>query len=179
VPRRLNNTGVVVLGLVAAGRRNGYEIVRTIERSTAHFWGASPGGIYPELRRLEQDGYLRSVEDPRGGAARHSVTITPAGRAALRAWLESDEPGVLETRNEDLLRLFLAADLDTEAQLRILRRIRAAHEERVRTLETITRPAAEADPAPCRTLVLEYGLALHGAAARWCAEAEARLKDHH
>jgi PadR family transcriptional regulator AphA len=175
MPRPLNNTGVVVLGLVAGGSRNGYEIARAIERSTRYFWGASPGGIYPELRRLEQDGYLRSEPDPRGGAARHSLTITPAGRAELRAWLESDEPGVLETRNEDLLRLFLTADLDTEAQRKILRRIGAAHEERVRMLETVTRPAMGPDPAPCRALVLEYGLALHRAAAEWCAEAEARL----
>jgi DNA-binding PadR family transcriptional regulator len=175
VRRKLNNTAVVVLGLVDAGRRNGYEIQQAIGRSTRYFWSASPGGIYPELKRLEDDGLLASSDDPRGEGARHSYEITPAGREALREWVTDEDEGLFEMRNEDLLRLFFASGLDTEGQVGILRRIRRRHEDIVEQLETVTRPVAEANAAPQRLLVLEYGVAMHRSAADWCAAAEREL----
>jgi PadR family transcriptional regulator, regulatory protein PadR len=50
---------------------------------------ASFGAIYSTLRRLEDKGLVRSVrgepEPVRGGRAKKLVTLTPRGRAALRA----------------------------------------------------------------------------------------------
>lgn len=172
---RLTNTAIVVLGLVAAGARNGYEIAQTVERATRYFWTASPGGIYPELRRLRGAGLLDVNDDARGEAARHSYTITAAGREALRDWLLDPAEGRLEMRHEDLLRLFLAAELEREDQLTILRRIRAGHERRAEELETVTRAFAGPDPEPPKSIVLEYGIALHRGAAEWCARAESQL----
>ncbi len=173
--RGLNNTALVVLGMVAAGRRNGYEISRTVGVSTRFFWPASVGGIYPELRRLEDAGLLEAEDDPRGEAIRHSYALTPAGRAALRDWLADDALGHFEMRNEDLLRLFFAAELDVDGQVAILRKLRAGHEAQLEQLESGARPAAERGAGPNRLLVLDYGIALHRSAAEWCRQAEARL----
>lgn len=171
----LNHTAVVVLGLVAAGDRNGWEITQTINRSTRFFWAASRGGIYPELKKLAAAGLLEAASDPRGEVTRHNYTITPAGGEALASWLTSDEPGLFDMRHEDLLRLFLSADLEPERQLQLLRRIRAAHERQVRDLEQLPRPADQDRRVPPRLLALDYGVALHRAAARWCLDAEKQL----
>ena len=50
----LNNTAVVILGLLAGGAKSGYDIKGIVDRSTRFFWGASYRQIYPELRRLEE-----------------------------------------------------------------------------------------------------------------------------
>jgi PadR family transcriptional regulator, regulatory protein AphA len=47
-----------VLGLIELAPRSGYEIKRTIDRTIRHFWAASYGQIYPELGRLEEQGWI-------------------------------------------------------------------------------------------------------------------------
>ena len=172
---KLNHTAVAVLGLVAAGDRNGWEITRTVDRSTRYFWAASRGGIYPELKKLEAAGLLSSTSDPRGEVPRHNYTITPAGEDALASWLTSNEPGRFEMRHEDLLRLFFAEDLGEEVQLALLRRIRAVHERQIDDLEHVSRPAGEARGSRTRLLTLDYGLAMHRAARQWCIDTETHL----
>jgi DNA-binding PadR family transcriptional regulator len=91
----------VVLGLVALKPRSGYEIKRIVDRSIRHFWAASYGQIYPELRRLEEEGWIAGEDDPRGGRSRRVYGITPAGRAGLRGWLAGRETRI-EMRDESL-----------------------------------------------------------------------------
>lgn len=84
--QRLNNIAIVVLGVIAAGRRNGYEIAQSVERSTRHFWPANSGGSYPELRRLQDAGLLEARDDPQGDRARHSYELTASdacGRSVI------------------------------------------------------------------------------------------------
>ena len=173
--RALNNTAILVLGMVAGGQRNGYEIQHTVERSTRYFWTASPGGIYPELKRLEQAGLVRSTDVPRGAARRLSYELTPDGAAALRAWLTDDRDALFEMRHEDLLRLFFASELPPGDQRRILERIALAHERRAHDLESITAPWIPPDAPEAKRLVLDYGIAMHRGAAAWCRQAAARL----
>lgn len=176
VPRGLNNTALLVLGMLAGGCRNGYEIQQTVERSTRYFWTASPGGIYPELKRLEAAGLVRSVDDPRGAAKRLSYEVTDEGSAAIRHWLIDDDDALFEMRHEELLRLFFSAELPADDQRAILRRIREAHERKAHDLETVTQPAMQDDAPIGKALVLEYGIAMHRGAAAWCAAAEERLE---
>lgn len=175
--RLLNNTAVVVLGMVGADRRNGYEIGRSVERSTRHFWPASVGGIYPELRRLEDAGLLEGRDDPTGDRARRNYDLTALGRAALQDWLLDETVGRVDFRHEDLLRLFLATDLEAEALASLLDRIADGHDVRRRELETSSRPAADAAGALNRMLVLDYGIALNQSAATWCRDAATQLRD--
>ena len=58
VQLQLTPTARVVLGMVAHGRRTGYDIKRAVETSTRFFWGASFGQIYAELERLLSAGLV-------------------------------------------------------------------------------------------------------------------------
>ena len=41
-----------VLGLLVQRPRSGYELKQSVDRTIRHFWAASYGQIYPELKRL-------------------------------------------------------------------------------------------------------------------------------
>src|SRR6185312_10457290 len=104
----LTPTGRVILGMIALGRQTGYEIKQVVDRSTRHFWAASYGQIYPELRRLEEQGLVRGQSDPRGGRARTVYELTEDGQDALSGWLESAPEPMFEVRDEGMLKLFFS-----------------------------------------------------------------------
>jgi DNA-binding PadR family transcriptional regulator len=169
----LTNTGRVLLGMIAEGHATGYAIKAAIDRSTRLYWGASIGGIYPELRRLEQAGLVSSRDDFRGGARRHAYTLTPAGRAALHGWLADPSEPVLEMRHEGLLRLRFAGVLPIEEQFEVVRRMRTVHERRLTELER--RLTTEEFDDPLHRLTFEFGVGWNAWARDWCLSAERSL----
>src|SRR3954462_10318419 len=94
-----------VLGLLALGPRSGYDIKRIVDRSIRHFWAASYGQIYPELKRLEVAGWITGDDASNGGRARRVYSITPVGREGLNGWFVGMDTRI-ELRDESLLRLF-------------------------------------------------------------------------
>src|SRR5437016_7256658 len=86
----LSPTGLVILGMVALGKRTGYDIKQLVDRSVRFFWAASYGQIYPELRRLEEQGLITGHAEPSGGRARTVYELTDAGRRALEEWLAGE-----------------------------------------------------------------------------------------
>src|SRR5712672_3541526 len=112
-PRRpeLSPTGRVILGMIAFGKTTGYEIKQFVDSTTRNFWAASYGQIYPELKRLEDQGLVRGQSEPSGGRARTVYELTEAGTGALEQWLESGGETVYELRDEGMLKLFFSDSL--------------------------------------------------------------------
>jgi len=54
-----------------------------LEELRHHGYKISPGTLYPLLRSMERDGWLKGCTE-KGGARRRLYHITPAGRAALK-----------------------------------------------------------------------------------------------
>src|SRR5258705_10936803 len=92
-----------VLGLVASKPRSGYDIKRIVDKTIRHFWAASYGQIYPELKRLEEAGWITGDDVPNGGRARRVFSITDAGRDALNGWFGGMEARI-QPRGEAALR---------------------------------------------------------------------------
>src|SRR5204863_458297 len=113
----MNAVTPVVLGLLSLGPRSGYDIKTVVDRSTRFFWAASYGQIYPELRRLEEEGLIEGEDAPNGGRGRRVFKLTAAGREALEEWLLGPET-TIEYRDESLLRLFFADALPREQAAR-------------------------------------------------------------
>jgi len=171
-PVELNPTGRVILGLIAFGKRTGYDIKTFVDKTTRHFWAASYGQIYPELRRLEAQGLVRGRPEPSGGRARTVHELTGAGRAALEHWLGSDDEPLAELRDEGMLKLFLSDSLP-ERRLDIVRAMRRREERTLARLRAIE-PHAKAGPAGSH-LTLQLGIRHAEWTIRWCEETERRL----
>src|ERR1700755_3639592 len=80
---KLSPIGRVILGMIAFGKRTGYDIKTFVDRTARYFWAASYGQIYPELKRLEDQGLVRGRPEPSGERARTVYELTEAGTAAL------------------------------------------------------------------------------------------------
>lgn len=162
----LTNTGRVLLGMIAEGHATGYAIKAEIERSTRFYWGASIGGIYPELRRLEHAGLLSRADDPRGGARRHAYRLTDSGTRALHDWLTHPEECEIEMRHEGLLKLRFAGVLSPGERIAVIERMRALHERRIALLQRRLQQGEFDDPF--HRLTTEYGLGWNRWARGWC-----------
>ena len=157
------------------GRRTGYEIKRLAEVSTRFFWAASPGQIYPELKRLEAAGLLTRSEEPRGGRARKAYAVTEQGEHALHEWLTQSSTPSFELRNEGLLKLFFADALAPEQQLEVVRAMRAQHEAILDGIRRATPPYRPDRKFGYITWL--YGLGLHGWVVDWCKQVECDLAE--
>ena len=95
-----------LLGLLALEPASGYDLKRTIERSTYFIWNATGPQIYSTLRKLREEGHITSVSLPQKGKPEKQIhTITPLGEAALQEF--ANEPiRASVTRDEVLLRIF-------------------------------------------------------------------------
>jgi DNA-binding PadR family transcriptional regulator len=77
-----------LLGLLALEPASGYDLKRTIERSTYFIWNATGPQIYSTLRKLREDGYITSEALPQTGKPDKEIhTITPDGRGALQDFM--------------------------------------------------------------------------------------------
>lgn len=172
-PVELTATGRVILGMLARGIRTGYEIKQWVDKSTRHFWAASYGQIYPELRRLEEQGLVRSRPEPTGGRSRTVYEPTESGLAALRAWLEAADVPLYEVRDEGMLKLFFS-DFTTSAQrIENLAAMRQRQERKLAQLRALEHKEMSAGPA----LTLQMGIAMTECYIAWCAATERRLAE--
>ena len=162
-----------VLGLVAMEPRSGYDVKRIIDKSVRHFWAASYGQIYPELRRLEEAAWIEGDDAPRGGRSRRVYRITPEGRSALQMWLHGQETRI-ELRDESLLRLFFADSLPHDDALALLRGRREGYRGMLAYLRSLDDGQGK-DP-PFVDLVYQWGLDYCEWGIEWCDRQERRLR---
>lgn len=165
----LSPTGRVILGMLALGKNSGYDIKQLVDKATRHFWAASYGQIYPELRRLEDEGLIRGRPEPTGGRARTVYELTGAGAGALREWLGSDDEQVYELRDEGLLKLFFS-DALPERRIENVRKMRERMERKLVQLRALEHPVRT---GPQLTLAL--GIEITQLYIDWCEATEARL----
>ena len=171
---QLTATGRVILGMIALGKQTGYDIKQLVDKSTRHFWAASYGQIYPELRRLEQQGLVRGRSEPTGGRSRIVYELTRQGEAVLHGWLAADEEPLYELRDEGMLKLFFSDLAGDEQQLELVRAIRARAQRKLAQLREIEPGAAQGPLGP--QLALACGIAYGESLLGWCEATEERLQ---
>jgi PadR family transcriptional regulator, regulatory protein AphA len=162
-----------LLGLLEQRPRSGYDLKRAVDRTIRHFWAASYGQIYPELKRLEEAGWIEGSDDARGARSRRVYTVTPEGRARLRHWLLRREWRI-ELRDESLLQLFFADVLEPGEALELLADRREGYRQMLRHLESLD-DGAGPDPTYI-DLVYRWGLDHCRWGIAWCEEQERRLR---
>lgn len=127
-------TGHVLMGLLAAGSRHGYDLK---QEHDATFAGAKPlafGQVYASLERLAKKGFVETVDVVRvDGPERTVYGLTEAGRAELDRWLGEIEPPAPHVANPFAIKATIAMLVgDIADARRYLMEQRAAHLERMR-----------------------------------------------
>jgi len=169
----LSATGKVILGMLAARPRSGYEIKQLIDKTARFFWTASYGQIYPELKKLEKAELITGDDSSTGARQRTTFKLTPAGRRAAREWI-AGPPEVLEMRDEGLLELFFAGSIEPSRAAEIARERAAISRRKAAELRAIWEAVDQADgpegphtePDIGSLTVLRYGIE----ASEWTAE---------
>ncbi|GAB3885882.1 PadR family transcriptional regulator [Microbispora bryophytorum] len=171
---------MALLGVLSAyGSASGYDLTKGFERSVAHAWQAGHSQIYPELAKMTADG-LVTVE-AEGARGRKIYSITPEGRAELRAWLIGHDP-TGPARSEIALQAFLLPLLDPGEALTVLERLKTYAERKLAELEALW-AAKHASPVPEGTsgvrfgdLALDLGIRHTRTTLQWVNDAMAQLE---
>lgn len=122
----LTTTSYSILGILSLRPHTAYDLTQQARRSLRFIWPTSESQLYAEPKRLHREGLIRSTRERSGPQrSRQLYTITPAGREALRAWLET-APAPPAPTNEILLRVIFADGADKAALLRSLSDYREA-----------------------------------------------------
>ena len=94
-----------ILGLLHYQDMHGYKIKRHMEQHFGNMWSINYGQIYPNLKKMEEEGLLTKREVARSGTpSRKLYSITPQGKEAFAEWLVSDPHGTMLLRDPFLLR---------------------------------------------------------------------------
>lgn len=172
----LTTTSYAILGLLSLRSWSTYELAQQMARSLHNFWPRAESKVYLEPKKLVAHG-LAEVRIERTGKRRARIySITPAGRAALAAWLE--EPGAGPTLEfEGILKVFFADQGSQEGLLRAIRAIRADSDEALRKAGDYAREYLQTGgPFPERLHIIRLMVAFLDAidetVARWAAWAE-------
>lgn len=127
-------TGHVLMGLLAAGNRHGYDLKHEHDLT---FTGARPlafGQVYAALERLSKKRLVEAVEvERREGPERTVFGLTDAGRIELDRWLGEIVPPAPHVANPFAVKATIAMMVgDADDARRYLTAQRAAHLDRMR-----------------------------------------------
>jgi DNA-binding PadR family transcriptional regulator len=125
----LTSTSYAVLGLLSIQPWTTYELAKQMEVSLHNFWPRAERKLYEEPKKLVEYGLAEVSEESTGRRRRRVYRITPDGRRALRAWL--DTPGAMPTLEfEALVQVFLAEQGSKQQLVNTLNSVRAEAERR-------------------------------------------------
>ena len=119
-PPRLTTTSYAILGLLSIAAWSTYELAAQMRRSLQHFWPRASSGIYEEPKRLVRAGLATADRTTTGRRPRTVYRITPAGRAALRDWIEAGSAAGRSYESEPLVRFFFGNLASKAALLRAI-----------------------------------------------------------
>lgn len=110
-----------LLAILRVGALSGYDLQKQFSLSVGHVWHAPDSQIYPELRKMEQEGLVEAEEQTRGERGRRRLYhVTDAGDRAFLDWMTAPldyqrvrdpahlRAAYLETTTPEAAREFLA-----------------------------------------------------------------------
>ena len=129
--KRLTSTSYLVLGLLAReGPSTPYDLERHVRATLGNFWSFPHTLLYSEPADLATVGLVTETRETRG-RRRRIFTVTDAGLAALRAWLDRPSGAPTELRDLWLLQLFFADLGPGEARVNLAEQQLAIHQARL------------------------------------------------
>ena len=110
-----------ILGLLQYKDMHGYRIKSHIERNFGHMWSINYGQIYPNLKRMEEEGLVTKREITQINAPdRKLYSITEKGKETFTEWLKSPPERGAILRDPFLLKFVFFGFGDRERSLEII-----------------------------------------------------------
>jgi DNA-binding PadR family transcriptional regulator len=126
-----------ILGLVNRSPLTGYDITKAFNEGLIEFWYAKHSQIYPELKKLTEEGLISYEVVIQGEKLEKKLySITEKGRLSLQNWLKKDDP--LEPTPKDIFRLkaYFCDEMDKETLNTQFQNAITKHTERLSYLES-------------------------------------------
>lgn len=135
---------------------SGYDLVQRFKSGIGNFWNAKHQQVYQELKKLNDEKLVNfQVKAQSERPDKKVYRITPAGRKALKAWLQ--EPVKPSRVNDALLvKVFGAQLAEPKAMLAELDRHLELHQRRLADYQEMEQPYFQADEATQRKYRLPY-----------------------
>lgn len=125
-----------ILGLIASRPRSGYDISTEFNTTLSEFWNARHSQIYPELKKLTEEGMIQYEVAISGQVLEKKIySITPAGKKDFMNWLSKDVP--MEPTAKDIfrLRMYYSGQLSREDRRMLLESQLEQHIDRLEHLK--------------------------------------------
>ncbi len=106
----------ILLGFLKECELSGYGLKQYMAGSTAHFFDASFGSIYPALKRMEERGWIGVREVVESGKLKKLYAITESGSGVFMDWLAKPIE-FAKTKPDPLVNLFFYGFLPKETAI--------------------------------------------------------------
>lgn len=161
-----------ILGLLNQRSRSGYDLSLALNGALQEFWTANHSQIYPELRRLTEEGLVAYQVEISGTVLERKVySLTEAGKADFLTWLHREEDMAPTPKDVFRLRLFFSNEMDPDRRRQLTEHELRMHRERLahlrRQQERFPSVPDSADPLFGDCLVLLGAVMREEAACAW------------
>jgi len=112
-----------ILGLLHYTDMHGYRIKEHIEQNFGHMWSINYGQIYPNLKKLYEDGLISMIEmnqNGEKGPTRKLYSITMKGKEEFSRWLEESPEKPMLLRDPFLMRFVFYSFGDNNRSVEII-----------------------------------------------------------
>lgn len=147
----------IILGFLMEQSLTGYDIKKSMEKSTNHFFNTSYGSIYPALKKLESAGHVTSSEEINNGKLNKIYTITETGQAQFREWMAQNS-AITMIRDEALCRMFFFSQLENDEIERQLNAYIGELTAQIDMMFGLKNKYADCDVDSWRIKTLEFGI---------------------
>lgn len=111
-----------ILGLLNQKSMSGYELSAEFGSALNEFWSAKHSQIYPELKKLTQEGMVTYEVAISGNVLQKKIyTITDDGRRDFLEWLSEDQPMSSTPKDIFRLRVFFSSELSARDRLKMFK----------------------------------------------------------
>ncbi len=162
-----------LLSLLQPGPRHGYQLKTEFEAVTGGVWKLNVGQVYTTLDRLERDGLVHVEVSADDG--QKSYSLTAAGREELGAWWEIIPAEDPPPRDELMLKVLMAIELDRDHALTVITRQRTALFGILQRHRRQQHPDLTAGDSLSARLVVDALIVRAEADLRWLDLCESRL----
>lgn len=172
-----------ILGFLNYHPYSGYDLKKVLDISVRHFWSADQSQIYRTLARLmEAEKVAMEKVEQSDRPDRKLYSITPAGQAALTAWLAGPPP-LTGAHSGPMVQVFFMGQLADEEVLRqfegyahIMRMVLAQYEQVPAQVQQVYEDVQLQRERFFWQLTLDNGIRNMRANLEWAEAAIARIR---